>query len=553
MAARSPRDVVTPAVPRPAAGVVAAGNPATAGVGAEILRRGGNAADAAVAAACAAMTAEASLTGLGAGGFALVRSPDGHVEVLDFFVTAAGRGRAPADRERRAHLDHYDVPFKGTTQAFYVGPSSCATPGIVPGLAALHARYGRLPLPEVLAPAIALARSGSPLVEAQDYLHDILEGILTGTSGMRQIFAPRGRLLRAGEVIVVPGLADALDAFAAGGAEPFTHGAYAAAVADYMQENGGLVSEADLVEYGVVSRRPAVIDYRGARVFTNPLPSSGGTLIAFTLALLARFPLRGRSHSQRALLLADALAATDRARREGLDRLREEPQFGERFLSAEYIDPYARLTHQQAHGNTTHVSVIDAEGLTVAMTSSCGSGSGVVIEGTGIIMNNMMGEEDLNPGGFFALPPGERLTSMMAPTIAWATGPAVALPRGGPVPDAGLAGNSERLIAVGSAGSERLRSAIVQVLVNMLDLDMRAQAAVDAPRLHLDRGTVHLEAGTPVTVAAHLEAHGELVHVWPAMDLYFGGAQVACRRRQRGNTDYEGAGDPRRGGAALIV
>jgi gamma-glutamyltranspeptidase/glutathione hydrolase len=523
---------------------VAAGNPSTAAVGAEVLRQGGNAADAAVAATCAAMTAEASLTGLGAGGFALVHTPDGAAEVLDFFVAAAGRGRTSADRARRSNLDRYEVPFKATTQTFCVGPSSCATPGIVPGLAELHARHGRLPLPQVLAPAIALARSGSPLVPAQDYLHDILEGILTGTPGMRAIFAPDGRLLRSGETLVVPGLADALEAFARGGAEPFTHGAYATAVADFMQTTGGLVSAADLAEYRVVVRRPAAIDYRGTQVLTNPLPSSGGTLIAFTLALLARFPVADRSEPERAQMLVDALTATDRARREGFDLHRNEPGFGDHFLSAEHLDSSARLLHEQAHGNTTHISVIDADGLTVALTSSCGSGSGVVVEGTGIIMNNMMGEEDLNPGGFFALPPGERLTSMMAPTIAWRTGGT-----GGPDGP----NHAEQLIAVGSAGSERLRSAIVQVLVNMLDRGMEAQAAIDAPRLHLDRGTVHLEAGIPPDVAAHMEARGERVHVWPVTDLYFGGAQVAGRRREAGGVGYDGGGDPRRGGAAIIV
>ena len=537
-------------------GVVAAGNPSTAAVGADVLRRGGNAADAAVAAACAAMTAEASLTGLGAGGFALVRTPDGHAEVLDFFVAAAGRGLTDADRAARGHLDRYEVPFKATTQVFCVGPSSCATPGMVPGLSALHRLYGRLPLADVVAPAIVLARRGSPLVPAQDYLHDILEGILAGTPGMRAIFAPQGRLSRSGEVLRVPGLAEALETFATEGAEPFIRGDYAAAVADFMYQTGGLVSAADLADYEVVRRAPAAVDYRGTSVLTNPLPSSGGTLIAFTLALLARFPMAGRTPAQRALLLADAFAATDRARRDGLDLRLSDSDFGESFLAAENIDRYADLAHAQAHGNTTHLSVIDADGMTVALTSSCGSGSGVVVEGTGIIMNNMMGEEDLNPGGFFALPPGERLTSMMAPTMAWSPERDRHGVGGNDAPrDTGRDGG-DRLIAVGSAGSERLRSAIVQVLVNTLDLDMPARAAVEAPRIHLDRGTVHVEAGLPPEVAGHLEAHGGRVHAWPVMDLYFGGAQIASRHRRGGaggTPEYDGAGDPRRGGAAIVV
>lgn len=492
-------------------GVVAGGHPATARAGADILEAGGNAADAAVAAVAASLTAEACLTGLGAGGFALVRTPDGRAELLDFFVAAAGLGRTAADRAERSKLTPYEVPFRSATQIFNVGPSSCAVPGMPLGLATLHRRHGRLPLTEVLAPAVALARTGITLVQQQDYLHDILSGILTVDEAIRAVFAPDGDLLRHGEVLRFPDLGDALETLATEGPEPFVTGRYARRMAEFLGERGGLLTTEDLASYRVVRRAPVSVRYRDRTILTNPPPSSGGTLIAHTLGILDAAPLRGSSPEAQAGALADAMKATARDR--------------PRVLG----DP----------GNTTHVCAIDAAGLTVSVTSSCGSGSGVVVEGTGIYMNNMMGEEDLNPGGYFSLPPGDRLTSMMSPTIA--------------VSDAG------GLTALGSAGSERLRSAIVQILVNIVDLGMAPQAAVDRPRLHYHKGVLHAEGGTPDSVAESLAAAGHEVNRWPMRDLFFGGAQVVERRTAVGTDGlasrhaFDGGGDPRRGGVAIVV
>lgn len=520
----------------PPVGVVAGGHPATTRAGAEILRIGGNAADAAVGAVAAAMCAEACLTGLGGGGFALVRRSDGTAEVLDFFVSAPGLGRTPSDMAARAHIEPYEVPFRSTTQVFHVGPASIAVPGAAVGLAALHERHGRLPLSRVLAPAVHLARTGALVVPQQDYLHDILEGILTREPAAREVFAPKGHLVRAGEVLRSGDLADALETLGSVGASAFTTGSYAERIARYVEARGGLVTFDDLAAYEVIIREPVRAEYRGHEILTNPLPSSGGTLTAFTLGLLDRIDMASLDPVERAEALTAALEATDAARAATFDSGRSEPGFADAFLDRAHVDAYASppTGRPPGPGNTTHVSVIDAEGLAVSLTMSCGSGSGVVVEGTGIYMNNMMGEEDLNPGGFFTLAAGERLTSMMAPTVAW--GPA-----------------TERLIALGSAGSARLRSAIVQVLVNMLDLCQDAQSAVDASRLHVDRTVVHLEDGMPPEVESLLRRSGRLVQAWSVKDLYFGGVQVAaCGRRGR-ELRFDGGGDPRRGGAALVV
>jgi gamma-glutamyltranspeptidase / glutathione hydrolase len=523
----------------PPLGVVAGGHPATTQAGAEILRIGGNAADAAVGAVAAAMCAEACLTGLGGGGFALVRRPDGVAEVLDFFVSAPGLGRTTGDMAARAHLEPYEVPFRSTTQVFHVGPASCAVPGAALGLTTLNQRHGRLPLSRVLAPAVRLARAGAVVVPQQDYLHDILEGILTREPAAREVFAPKGCLVRAGEVLRSPDLADALETLGSVGASAFTTGSYAERMARYLDARGGLMTLDDLAAYEVIIREPVRADYRGHEILTNPLPSSGGTLIAFTLGLLDRLDMASLDPIERAEALTAALEATDAARAATFDSGRSEPGFADAFLDRAHMDAYAPppTGRPPGPGNTTHVSVIDAEGLAVSVTLSCGSGSGVVVEGTGIYMNNMMGEEDLNPGGFFTLAPGKRLTSMMAPTVASG--------RPGPA--------TERLIALGSAGSARLRSAIVQVLVNMLDLCLDAQSAVDASRLHVDGTVVHLEEGMPPEAEAHLRRSGRSVQAWSVKDLYFGGVQVAAGVRRGGEIRFDGGGDARRGGAALVV
>jgi gamma-glutamyltranspeptidase/glutathione hydrolase len=492
---------------------VAGGHPATARAGATVLEAGGNAADAAVAAVAASLTAEACLTGLGAGGFALVREPGGRAELLDFFVAAPGMGRSSADRQSRSHLHPYEVPFRSATQTFNVGASSCAVPGMALGLATLHQRHGSLPLTEVLAPAIGVAHEGITLVAQQDYLHDILEGILTVDDAIRAVFAPQGRLLRQGETLRFPDLGDALETLANEGSAPFTTGRYAERMTAFLDERGGLLTTDDLAAYRVVLRDPVSVHYRDHTILTNPPPSSGGTLIAHTLGLLDRCNLRDLDVGARAEALAEAMAETAHRRSEILGY----------------------------PGNTTHVCAIDSAGLTVSVTSSCGSGSGVVVEGTGIHMNNMMGEEDLNPGGFFSLAPGTRLSSMMSPTIAFS-----------PAPDRSGA-EAGGLVALGSAGSERLRSAIVQILVNMVDLGMAPREAVHQPRLHYHKGVLHAEGGTSDEVVEALVAAGRNVNRWTVRDLFFGGAQVVSRHGSGTQVVFEGGGDARRGGTAIVV
>ena len=499
-------------------GVVAAGHPLSAEAGADVLRAGGNAVDAALGAMFAAFAAEPLLTGLGAGGYMLVVPGEGPSwggraaaarapVLLDFFIEVPGRG---ADHAQRAELVPVDVNFGDAVQLFNVGAASVGTYGMAHGICTASERYGRVPLRELAAPAAALARDGVPLNAQQAYVVEILEGIVTLTPEVRAIYAPEGRVLKEGERVCQPELADALERLAAEGARPFYEGDAAAAVAELMAAQGGLLTRADLAAYETVVREPVRASYRGREVLTNPPPSAGGTLIALALALLDR--------SEGPPSLHDLVGAMDASQRERtpafLDGL-DEPGFGERFLAS-------RL------GSTTHVAVIDAAGGACSVTCSNGEGAGIVVPGTGIHLNNMLGEHDLNPLGFHTFPAGRRMPSMMAPTAVLRDG----LPE----------------LVLGSAGSNRIRSAILQTIVAAVDRGMRAGEAVRAPRVHFEDGVVYAEPGIELSA---LEADGFAVAPFRALNLFFGGVQAVERDPLSGA--LSGGGDPRRGGAAVLA
>jgi gamma-glutamyltranspeptidase/glutathione hydrolase len=396
---------------------------------------------------------------------------------------------------------------------FNIGCSSAGVYGMPAGLAAASSRFGRLPLAELVRPAAMLARNGVELNREQAYVIEILEDLVTSTPEAAALFAPGGVLLRAGDVIRQPELAEALELLGAEGAAPFYAGEVAAAVIAWLGERGGVVTAADLAAYRVVDRAPVRARYRGREILTNPPPSAGGILIARALRMLDAGP----SPVSVPALIA-AMELTQEARTpEFLEGLAD-PAFVEEFLGP----GRARL------GSTTHVSVLDADGMACAVTSSNGASSGVVVAGTGIHLNNMLGEQDLNPLGFHRHPPGRRLPSMMAPTVVM------------------RADGSPELV-LGSAGSNRIRSAILQTIVRVIDEGMRAGDAVRAPRLHFEDGVVYTEPGID---ADSIDARRYTHAAFRTSNLFFGGVQAAERDS---SGLFWGGGDPRRGGAAVVV
>ena len=472
---------------------------------------GGNAVDAALAAMLASFACEPLLTSLGAGGYMLVVEPGEEPVLLDFFVEAPGRG---AHAGALATLVPVSVSFGDAIQVFNIGPASVGTYGMAAGVCEASSRFGRIPLAELVRPAVNLARYGVELNRPQAYVVEILAGIVTSTPECSALFAPDGRVVQAGDVVRQPELADALERLGAEGAAPFYSGDIAAAIVDWLSERGGIVSAEDLAAYRVVSRTPIRASYRGREVVTNPPPSAGGILIAHALSLLDSET--GPTHPPDVERVVETMERTQAERTpeflEGLD----DPEFVKRFLA-----------RRSPLGSTTHVAVLDREGWACSVTCSNGSCSGVVVPGTGVHLNNMLGEQDLNPLGFHRHPPGRRMPSMMSPTAV--------LREGAPE------------LVLGSAGSNRIRSAILQTIIRVIDDGLEAGEAVQAPRVHFEDGIVYAEPGIDTGT---LERAGRAIGRFRELNLFFGGVQAAVRDR---HGRFSGGGDPRRGGAALVV
>jgi gamma-glutamyltranspeptidase/glutathione hydrolase len=428
--------------------------------------------------------------------------------LLDFFVAAPGHG---ADVRRRAPLVPVEVDFAGDArQVFHVGASSCGAYGNPAGVDEAMRRWGTLPLAELAAPAAALAREGTALTAHQAEVVTLLDAILRTTPEVGALYAPGGSLLRDGDVFRSPELGDTIERLGAEGAAPFYAGDIADAVVARIAAGGGVLTAEDLRRYEALPRAPLSVRYRGRDVLTNPPPSAGGILLALSLRLLDEAP----SPPPLALVVR-AMEAAQSARTPQFVEGLGEPEFAARLLGS-------RL------GSTTHISVIDADGRACSVTCTNGEGSGIVVPGTGIQINNIMGEADLNPLGFHHAPPGRRMPSMMSPTLVMRRG--------------------EVQLALGSAGSNRIRSALLQTIVGVVDGGLPATAAVAAPRVHIEDDVIYAEPGTGLD---GLRYDPYEVQHFRAPNMFFGGVQAVSRDPATGALD--GAGDPRRGGAAVAA
>jgi gamma-glutamyltranspeptidase/glutathione hydrolase len=434
-------------------GAIAAGNRVTAEAGARVLAEGGNAIDACVVAAFAAAVAEGPLTGPTGGGFLLAWF-DGEPTVLDCFFAAP--------REPLGEMEELVVDFgDASTQVFHVGAGAVAVPGLVAGLEEAHRRFGTIPWPQLLEPALELAAAGVEKTDAQRILHSILEEILQREEGGRRIYGGDARIETADFVPTLERLRDARRE----------------AVAELLPELAD-----DILGYEVAAPEPLRTAVGATEVLTTPRPSRGGTVVAVALpGLAAAAGLDDRAH----------------ALKRGYDA----------------APPLA------VHG-TTHISVIDSAGNAAALSSTLGAGSGIFRGGTQL--NNMLGELDVI--GTAPPPPGERLASMMTPTLVLEDG----RPR----------------LALGSAGSVRLAGAIAQVADAVLRGVPLAEA-IEQPRIHVDGDVLHLEGG----VDEHPPDGWKAVR-WTGRNLYFGGV-AGVERRPDGT--LAAAGDSRRGGHGIVV
>jgi len=518
-----------------AEGTIAAGSPGAAEAGAEVLAAGGNATDAALAAMLVAFHVEPLLASAAGGGVMLAGDPTQGYDVMEFVPVMPGRGLAA-----RPDLDFVDVSidFEFTHQVFHVGRGAAAVPMGLLGIHAAHERWGRIPLRDVVAPAVRVCRDGFEVSEAPASFIRILEPIWRMTPEAAALFTVGGRRAAVGDRLTNPDFASVLELLATEGIEPFTTGDVAHAILDaFGPAHGGLITADDLALARPTTRTPLRIDLLGGSLLTPPPNSTGGALIAFGLALLERAgaaaPLDTAAHASHMIDVQLAMLAALRDVRDGDEPA---PEAARRLLAPTTIDAYAaRLgtfppgggVDPPGHGSTTHVSVIDRDGGAASITMSNGEGCGSVIPGTGMSMNNFLGEEDINPRGFHVLPAGATMTTMMSPTLFLRDG--------------------RPELVLGSGGANRLRTAILQVAWARLGLGLSLDEAVGASRIHVEEEALFAEL--PGLDAAEIERRGAGFarrDPFPRRTLYFGGVHAVGRDA---GGRLVGAGDPRRGGA----
>ena len=446
---------------------VAAGHPATAEVGAEILAEGGTAADAVVAMALASCVAETVYSGLLAGCHAIVFDGSRAMNLDGFAAVPSQSG----------DLVELPIAFGDELVVYSIGAASCAVPGLPAALDELWQRLGRLPWKRLCEPALDLARSGVVLPEMHERSLDML-GELYSLGHGADLFAREGRLLQAGDILEQPGMVQTLEALAEEGAASV----YRGSIADELLRVDGVVFTIDdLAGYRAIWRDPIAVELYGRRATTR-----GG--LSGVPELLPRLPrLAGLSATERVIALVDVLE-----------------------------------TSAEGGEHTTNMVAVDVYGRACVLTHSLGVGAGVWLPGFDVQLNNLLGESDI---AFGEPRPEDHLESRMAPALVFD-------------PD-GL------VLAIGSAGATRLRTALSTVLGAILDEGLDAETAVSVPRVHPTPAVVDAEPGVDEAALTLLEERGRTVRRWEDIHHYFGG--VSCVGRAGA------AGDPRRSGAAVVL
>jgi gamma-glutamyltranspeptidase / glutathione hydrolase len=511
-------------------GVAAAGDRLTAEAGAEILRAGGNAFDAVIASVFMSFAASSSITSAGGGGFLLTHDQKSKHVMYDFFTQTPRAVLPEPDR------DFYPVyvDFGDKKQEFHIGLASAAAPGNIAGLFTVHKELGSIPMTEIMAPVLDRMKAGITLHKQTKYQIDILKPILTQSLEGKRIYLNDGRDLQIGDQYYLPKMLDTFEYLAINGPREFYEGEIAAGISGMCAENGGELTYDDLKYYRVAKRRPLEFSYRDAKIFTNPPPSSGGTLIAFLLQLIKTVSLKKGDFGKAIHLqaLTDAMKLTDSVRKIKL-QTGAVWELEDLLSDKEFLKTMSQTLQKEVHksGNTTHVSVADRHGNFASCTTSVGEGCGHFIPGTDIMLNNMLGEEDINKQGFDRRILNQRMSSMMSPTI--------------------VTKSSGEICAMGSGGSNRIRSAVAQAIINYVDFEMPFDEIVNKPRIHLENDHLDIEPGFEYEETDKVKlSDGTEKFYWKDQNMYFGGVHAAFSDSKGG---LSGAGDHRRVGHVETV
>ncbi len=508
-------------------GAIAAGHPAVTAAGAAILQAGGNAFDAAIGAMMASFVAESTCISAAGGGFLMARTANKKATLFDFFT------QTPLQKRPESELDFYKVTlnFGDNTQDFHIGLGAAAVPGNIAGAFKVHEQLGKMPFAELAQPAIDLAKEGAIIDDFQAFLIQLLAPILLAEKTGRSVFAKaNGDIKTKGDTLLIPNLADTLYVLSKEGMREFYEGEIAHRLVNDCKDKGGFLSLADLKNYQVLERTPLTMRYRKHELLTNPPPSAGGILMAFSLQLLADYEL-SLAHLGKPdyiELFAKIMTQTNEARYAGLDEHIYQPQILKQFLSSENIQLHRQKLASKV-GSTTHISTADTAGNIASLTLSAGEGNAYFIPETGIMMNNMLGEEDLNPNGFHQWSCNKRISSMMSPSI--------------------LLHPNGNCTALGSSGSNRIRTALMQVISQVVDMEMPLEEAINYPRIHAEGKELNIEWGFREEVRQAVKSNANKI-LWDKTSMYFGGVNAVVRTAKE---QFFAAADARRFGTKAIL
>jgi len=500
---------------------LSAPGPGALQAGLEVASEGGNAVDAAIAASLAAMSTEPGVVSLMGGAFVNVWLAGSDPVVIDGNVEMPGRG---LDASAFGHGVRQVPTTYGGGVTIGAGHAAVANSGAVQALSVARDRFGLVPWRRLVEPSARACREGYRIGAAAALYLAIVRDTLFGQDGEAHalVTGADGGPLEPGETSVNVDLADILDLLAVQGVSLFTTGAVGRVLAEDMAANGGLITQADLTAYEAVVRAPTMRTVGSWDIALNPPPSVGGPMLAAMLGQLARhkdWTWAEVIEIQRRVL-AYRLSVHDQSR--DLDAA------GHALLEAVERHGLAGLP---TSASTAHVSAVDEHGNACAITMSCGYGAGMVIPGTGILLNNALGEPELNRLGVHAVAPGTRLASNMAPTTGRSA--------------------SGTALAAGSPGADRITTALMQVLGRGLLRGDDLQHSINAPRLHvrfMDDGSPRVEHEPSDDIAAAIEASGLPAHRFPGPHMYFGGVGAAVL----GPDGLVAAGDARRDGAVGV-
>ncbi len=515
----------------PKKGAIAAGDELTAEAGYEILKAGGNAFDGAVAATLMSFVASSTITSMGGGGFMVSRPSESPPVLFDFFTQTPGAKRKADEIEFFPVI----VDFGDKTQEFHVGMGTAAVPGNLAGLYRIYEKYCSLPFMEIAMPAIEAARNGAVLHPQTKYQADILKPILGLSETGKAIYFDNSQIKSPGQRVKLPLYADFLEFIAHEGPREFYEGEIALKITEDCARSGGHLLPDDFKNYRVIETTPLSFNYRDHEIYTTRPPNAGGPLIGFTLSLLDRISLNDIEWGSENHLhyLIKAIGITSEVRKNIFEKNLYDPGVTGKLFNPEL---YEKMSHDLKSvpgksGNTTQVSIADERGNFVSITTSVGEGCGYYIPGTHIMLNNMLGEEDLNPAGFHSWIPDQRISSMMAPILIQKDG--------------------RPLAVLGSGGSNRIRSALVQAISNYIDFGKDPDNAVNEPRIHWERNQLDVEPGFDFEKIEKIKLPvGAKRIYWTAKNMYFGGVHAVFAEE---DGELIPAGDRRRVGAVKTI